>query len=228
MLTHRRNQLLVLASALAIVFGVQRYLLHNPISLVSLDELLVVLIFLGVVFYIAATNIKSISNQDILWLFVVTWLLGVSVIVSIPQAKTLSEARAFTSVRQEAQELGQQLADKYLDGELSATETSRVLGKTKRTTPSNQTDQREQQEIKQIVIDSFNEAINPNSNYEVVPTVPVKYDEWTCNEYGCSYAATNVVWTINQSDRILGAAISSFSMLTLVWLLFSGIKHKDA
>jgi len=49
----------------------------------------------------------------------------------------------------------------------------------------------------------------------LLPTVPVLYQVWTCNIYGCSFGEDQFIWTISATNRNLGIVLNAVSLLMI-------------
>ncbi len=49
-------------------------------------------------------------------------------------------------------------------------------------------------------------------------TVPIKYQQWTCNDNGCGYGDNNYVWTISKQNRIFGTLFATISLGAIIYI----------
>lgn len=130
-----------------------------------------------------------------------------------PVSKTRLEAESFTQTQRTAVATGNEAATSVKKGETTETEIlDRISQKYK-----------ENPEAKRVAEESFQKSISSNKTpgevmQELLPTVPVKVGEWTCNSSGCSYADQEFVWTTTNSNRAITSALIVFTITLLFWV----------
>lgn len=207
----------LLLLAIGILFTFERWNLDIPHTFpLSLIEALTLVSFFVVLILILVIRFKEskkegrkflINTITSTLLFIIG--LGFSISYGSPVYKSYDDAAKETSDKINAAVEGSTIFETKPDASLEE-----IKNDINQKFPEN----KEQQDI---AIKAFEERkANPEKSQDEVTrnvsrTVPVKFNEWTCNDLGCSYGDENGVWTVTQNARVSSTVVNSIALLLL-------------
>lgn len=158
---------------------------------------------------------KKVSKVVISTVFYLAAGFGIFSMQAIPYDYTVAQSK--TEQLQAAAQLGFQVAQQVASGNQtlpSATENISTL------LPPNLTPIA-QNSLTHTLIDNI--STPQQATQQTVPTVSVKYLEWSCNHLGCAYGTDTHVWTVSWKSRGEGTVLFLISLI-LIYLSNSNKK----
>jgi len=138
--------------------------------------------------------------------FSIALIIGIE--QSIPTNKTYKESIDIQTKQTTIAQFGVDLAEQINENKLTEEQAREQI---------NFLDTESDKNIAKNSLDYYLQTEDKDKSiYMAIKTVPVKYLEWTCNEFGCSFADNNYIWTISSNNRIFSVIIIFASMVLLL------------
>lgn len=201
---------------IALVIGIQRFFLLFTPGTFQLTSFEIVLLSILFTLNIAKLINDLLSHNQIIYglnlgvLLIVAAAIVISFESGYPQIRSVERAGTETFDLKTDIKEAIKIKKQVINEELSPEEAKQILDK-KITTNEGR-----------IVFDEFSEnddeekIINSKSK-----TIPLKFKEWSCNEFGCAYTDNILVWTISSNSKSLGALAAFFSLVTFAYIIKS-------
>jgi hypothetical protein len=222
--SHLRIGLITLQAIVALAFAVVRYFINTPPSLLDILEYILLSVFIVLMIFNIWIGIKKFNWHYNFWnwltLLLLAAILGVSLITGYPSKKTYAEALQATAAKQQAAALGYDLAAEIKTGTKDAKQVQEFISKL----------DKESAQAAQAAINASLETNQPKLEIvkQAAPTIPVKINEWTCVEIGCSFADNEFIWTISSRDVIYSALLNGVILAVATWIINTPIGRKSS
>ena len=225
------NFLIIILFLLCLLIPLQKWLLLlAPANLkFTILDIILILVFYFTLFlhvrkrsFLLNINKKQLQmhvfNQLIL---IIIFSLGLftGLIASSPISQTKEIAEAQKEKLIFAAESGYKLCRQVTESKISEASVNDFI---KNIYPSDDLSQETAQKVYQEFKKNPAEADKKAIIDKLLPTVPILYLEWTCNNYGCGYGDDQLVWTVSANNRNLGGIIS---LMSLVLILLTAQKN---
>jgi len=222
----RANFLVIILFLLCLIIPLQKWLLLLPPAILKftiLDAFLLLMFYFFLFIYIKKRssllkkNKKQLQQQilnQLILIIVFSFGLFTGIIASSPIAQTKEAAAAQKEKLEFAAESGYNLCcNQASENKISEASVNDFI---RNIYPS---DNLSQETAKQVYQEFKKNPQNPDKKAlidKLLPTVPILYLEWTCNNFGCGYGDAQLVWTVSANNRNLGGLITLMSLVLIL------------